>query len=743
MVQCSMFNVQSMSSAKIVKIIKLLLYCLASMPLLITPMTNFPFVFGRGLLMQFIIEIIFFLYLALAIADKNYRPKKTALLVLAGLFLSVMFLSSVFGAHFLRSFWSSVERFSGIFFLSHVFLLFIVLGAVFKDKNDWKKFLGMNVLVSVAMFAIAILSLFGVKFWGVDLGTRISGTLGNPLFLGLYFIITLIFALYLGFAAKNIKEKILWFLCSAIIFYGIILTQSRGALYGTIGGIMLGLLYYGLSNKRKKTRLAVGLFMALIVLAAGGLLVFRDSDFVRRHGVLNRVSDLSFASGTGNTRLMSWRVALQAIKERPLLGWGMEGFDVAFNKYYNPEFLKYSYYETWFDKPHNKVLEVAVDGGIIALLLYLLIFTAAGSRIRKKEKRGEFTSREAAVFIGGLAAYFAQNLFVFDTSVSYLLFFILLAFLNFNEKADAAPPKKIPAFLAAIAAIFGISLAWYLNLVPFKAAVQLRSAVLSVAGDKKIDLGSYKKGIGYFNPYKEDWRADLAKSAISSFVRKDNFYSQEENMFILDELKDNLKEYPDSTLFNMFLGIFYAEMGPLDKNYFDLAKKQFDAALLLSPKRQHLYFAMARMYALMGDKENQIKFSEAAINLEPKTYIPYWEGAKQMILAKQSDDPLVYEWLRRAAELGLMPENDMDFKMIFAVTHKYFFEQKNYEVLSGFYERWQVIEPKEAKWHAQRATAEYMLGRFERALAEIKKAIGLDGSYKAEGEAFIEMINNQ
>jgi len=730
-----------MSSIKLVKTIKLLLYCLAATPLIITPMTIFPFNFGRGLIMQFLIEVIFVLYLVLAIFDKNYRPRKNILIIVTGVYLAFLLISSLLGVHFFRSFWGNEERFSAWFYLLHIFGVFAVFIFVFKNKEDWRRFFAANITVGILMFAIAILSLLGVKFWGVDLGTRISGTLGNPLFLGAYFIIVLIFSLYLGFSDKNFKKKFLWFLCSVIIFCGIVLAQSRGALYGTIGGITAGLFYYGFFSKSKKIRVVMASFILIIIIAVSVPLIFRNSDFIQNNGILERITNLSFTTGTGNTRLMGWRIALQAMKERPLLGWGMEGFDVAFNKYYNPEFLRYSYYETWFDKPHNKVLEVAVDGGLVALLLYLFIFAASGWLIRGKERRGELSSGEAAILIGGLVAYFAQNLFVFDTAVSYLMFFILLAFIASKREDEGDISCKISPVIVLLFLGLGLAVGWFTNVSPFLAGAEFRNSVsiTEVDNTRKADLDGYKRAMKYFNPYKEEWRVDLAKSVIFSLKRGDGLYNEAEINFSMEELKKNIDEYPASTYYHMLLGGFYAELGVKDKKYFDLAKSELDRALELSPRRQHIYFNYGRLYGLMKDKESLIKIFNKAIELEPKAAIAYWEAGKQLYLLDPKNN-LANEWIMKSVEMGYLPDDNGEFIFVFKNFYDHFLQSKNYEVITNFYERMSKIEPDKASWHAQRATAEYLSGDKREALQEINKAIELDDSYRTEGEKFIKMI---
>ena len=76
------------------------------------------------------------------------------------------------------------------------------------------------------------------------------------------------------------------------------------------------------------------------------------------------LTNTSFSSGTSETRLMAWQSAWQGIKERPFQGWGLGNYEIVFNKYYNPKFLKYGFTETVWDKPHNWLLEIGVTAGI-------------------------------------------------------------------------------------------------------------------------------------------------------------------------------------------------------------------------------------------------------------------------------------------------------------------------------------------------------------------------------------------
>ena len=349
----------------------------------------------------------------------------------------------------------------------------------------------------------------------------------------------------------------------------------------------------------------------------------------------------------------------------------------------------------------------------------------------------------SAIFVGGMTAYFIKNLFIFDTPVSYLLFFVFLALLNFSQKNQTKSLNiKIPVIYIFISLTPAILIVLFVNISPLWASIKLRQNTTLFDISKRINVVGYKKAMRFFNPYKEEWRVDFSKSVIASLKTKKDSYNQEEMVYALQELKKNTAEHPNNTYYHMLLGIFYTELGTKDNKYFNYAKIELDRALELSPKRQHIYFAYGRLYELLKNKDGLIETFTKAIELEPNASISYWEGAKQMYLLDPENE-FIDKWLRKAIELGYLTEDNEQFLYIFKKTHSYFLENKNYKILSGFYDRMQQIEPKEAKWHAQGATVNYYLGNYSKALENIKRAIELDESYRIEGEKFIKMIDSQ
>jgi O-antigen ligase len=104
-------------------------------------------------------------------------------------------------------------------------------------------------------------------------------------------------------------------------------------------------------------RVALPAIIAVVVLV-GGFWLMSGTDFVQKSPVLSRFTNLSWADRTIDSRLTIWQMGWQAVKERPVLGWGPENFIVIFSKYYQPKLWNQ---EPWFDRSHNIYLDWLIN----------------------------------------------------------------------------------------------------------------------------------------------------------------------------------------------------------------------------------------------------------------------------------------------------------------------------------------------------------------------------------------------
>ena len=92
--------------------------------------------------------------------------------------------------------------------------------------------------------------------------------------------------------------------------------------------------------------------------------------------------------------------------------------------------------EPWFDRSHNVFMDWLIAAGALGLVAYLALYFSAiwtmwCSKYSKNHKNSRNEFIEKALLTGLLVAYFIHNIFVFDNLISYILFFIVLAYIHF------------------------------------------------------------------------------------------------------------------------------------------------------------------------------------------------------------------------------------------------------------------------------------------------------------------------
>ena len=422
----------------LIKISKFLLYLAPFAVIIVTPSTLFPFIVGKYTFFKVIIELALIAFLFGWGFGKNVpfpRLWKQPLVIVVTLFVAIFTLAGFTGVNPHASFWSNFERGEGSFLLLHFYGYFLLLLLLFQTMEDWKR-----------LFRVAITAGFLVMFYGVAAATgvsgfigsgfceRFAGSLGNPAYIGTFSIFMLFYVVYLA-VSGNWREK-KWqawnapILILLAIYFSVFLlfSQTRGGLLGLGIGVIAALFYltFALQSRRAR-RAALGAAAAFILLGTLGI-------YYRQHINLapwceeggNRILDVSFDGETINTRFALWKQSIEAWKERPMLGWGPENFNIAFEKYYNP------IHTVWFDRAHNIFFDYLVFGGALLLGAFIGIFAVFYTQFFAWRKRAESDAKvrvlQGALLFSLPIAYLIQGLVLFDVLPIYINLFLFLAF---------------------------------------------------------------------------------------------------------------------------------------------------------------------------------------------------------------------------------------------------------------------------------------------------------------------------
>ena len=75
-------------------------------PLIVSSGFYFPYIVPKTLVFKIVTEVLFLLFLGLAVIKKEYRPKLNLVLVLFFLYIATVFISSLINDGFYFSFWN-------------------------------------------------------------------------------------------------------------------------------------------------------------------------------------------------------------------------------------------------------------------------------------------------------------------------------------------------------------------------------------------------------------------------------------------------------------------------------------------------------------------------------------------------------------------------------------------------------------------------------------------------------------
>ncbi|TAJ15323.1 hypothetical protein EPO56_01190 [Patescibacteria group bacterium] len=708
-------------------------------PLFVANPLFFPFITGKGFAFRILVEILVALWLVLMLADPSARPRfslkqrGTWIFIALSLFVLSLGVSDIWSANPHKSFWSNFERMEGWIGLIHLYAFFVVLWSTIRDVKDWRMIFEVAIGVSVIEGLYGLLQLAGSLPINQG-GVRVDGTFGNATYLAVYMLFMAFFtALAYHWWGKG-KTKIRWWYGAAFVLQLIMIfyTATRGTILGLFGGAVLTvliILFFGERTKQVR-KWSVGVLIALAVLG-GGFFLAKDTAFIQSNDVLTRIANISLSEGS--TRFTIWNMAWQGFQERPIFGWGQESFNHVFNKYYEPSMYAQ---EPWFDRAHNEYLDWLVAGGSVGFLLYLSLFALALWFLWRP--KSAFTVTERALFTGLLAGYGFHNLFVFDNLLSYILFFTLLAYIAFREESNDASHgdenswwrhKASPSVIAMGAPILVsimVIVFYFANVSGIATAYNLIEALKPhekgiEENVRYIKLASETTGLG-----RQEAREQLVQFAVqakNASIGDEAFRSSVEG-YAIQQMSDEISRNPNDTRLRLFLGTFLRQAGRYEES-----KNQFDAALLLSPKKQQIYFELGILETLRGNKEKALELFKTAFELDQgyDTARLYYAAALTRSGNKALSDTLLIEKFQTTA-----PDND--------VLLQAYLDVRDYDAVIAIAKSRVVNDPKNVKKIVQLAAIYLEAGRRTEAIAALQQAIEADASFKAQGEYYIQEI---
>ena len=241
----------------------------------------------------------------------------------------------------------------------------------------------------------------------------------------------ILFTTLVVYKKTKVYKKIVLALGSIGSLIALITTYSRGAFLAFGGAILVWItlvIWEKLSSKIGSKKLIASIIVIIIcIMTVTGLLL--PEKLINR---FERIKNIE-ANRSLKTRIEMYKSSLTMIKENPLLGVGIGNYKPNYVSYIEESNISKSSVDLGHDHPHNLFLYIAVEQGIISLIIFLMIYFKSYQLAVRNYFNQQEKSYFGLVLIGILTALFIHSLV--DTTVRYghVGFYVIL-FGVFNLK---------------------------------------------------------------------------------------------------------------------------------------------------------------------------------------------------------------------------------------------------------------------------------------------------------------------
>ncbi len=362
------------------------------------------------------------------------RFDSNPLMLPLGCLLAVSCFATIFSISPMFSLLGGYKRYDGLASLIVYLCLFFLITQYVK-KEMVGVFINAIIISTCFMCIYGIVQYYNLDFfnWSTNYGGRIFSTIGHPGFFSAYLIMVLPLVYY-----QIVKGK--WYFIVALIliltvFY---LTKTRASFLGLIisSGCFLGLIGKDLLLRYRYKLITIFSIVLIITL----IMSFR----LEMNPVARIIEDIKVENkkvkllGTTNARYWNALVAMEIIKDYPVLGLGYGNMQNVYLKYINRVIAKTGgegYSWEMQDRVHISIFDTPVRIGILGGLITLWFIYSYARMIWCSFKEHRLL---VVALCSATVAYWGQNLFVFGHVPVITLFWFLVGLSVVSCKINTA-----------------------------------------------------------------------------------------------------------------------------------------------------------------------------------------------------------------------------------------------------------------------------------------------------------------
>ncbi len=612
-------------------------------PLLFSTQTAEIYEVPKMYFVYFASTILLTLTITKFIIDKKIKIPIGSVVITFSLFIVVQILSTLFSQDKYTSIFGYPTRLNGGLISQFAYFVIFLTGLISINTQKLKNLLFAVVFAGVAVSLWGIPSHFNADptclvltgkltsaCWQkeFDPTLRIFSTLGQPNWLASYLVLILPISLAFTFFYKENKVKLIFTVSSSLIFFTIILTNSRAGLLGLLVSFVIFALFMGTKAIKGNIKLISALctVFVIITLLFSPNLTSRITDFVtsQKQPISQSTQDVkptqsSLTSGgtdSGQIRLIVWQGALDVIKSSPILGTGPETFVSSYYKFRPQAHNQTTEWQFFYNKAHNEFLNYAANTGLLGLFSYMTFLALTILTIFKLKN----TTIVQKSIVAGIIGYLITIFFGFSTVSTQIIFFlVIIAALSDKTNFKTSPIYflKNPLIQQALILITLLAGLYTTTLfIRLYFAETLIRRAQNTSGTR--ELVAYRNAITA-SPFTNPYLATDFAYAIASYVNE--VTNTQSKSKLIDEANNLEKDTAALTLNNYLLNqriaktyLLIAQENPI---YLKEAKLYAQKLTQMAPTNPESYLILAKVQITASQNDEAILSAKKALELKP------------------------------------------------------------------------------------------------------------------------------
>jgi len=614
-------------------------------PLLFTTITTEIYEVPKMLFVYLLATIVLFATLFKFTLEKKLVLPIGLPVIALGIFLISQILSTLTSTDTYTSLFGYPTRLNGG--LLSTFAYFILFtGALINLNTDKIK----NIILALTFTAVAV-SLWGIPShfnrdpsclvltgeltsacWQKEFNPtlRIFSTFGQPNWLASYLVLILPISVALTLTFQK-QKQVIFALASVLIFWALILTNSRSGLLGFGASVLILAPLLGARTVKSNLKIIGVLIIsfALISFLFADTITSRIKDTIEsstQHASSQQAPTQSSltAGGTesGQIRLIVWEGAINIWKHWPILGPGPETFVNTYYQYRPATQNQTSEWEFYYNKAHNEFLNYLATSGTVGFLAYLFLIVSLIYTIIKSGKLKPEDSYFQKAAVAAIFGYLTTIFFGFSTVATQTTFFIICA--SALILAEKTQTKTISLKFTTLHMYQKILQTFVILLFVYTLTIVTRLYLADVQTNNAQNASNARALVSYNsafttspaqNPY---LLADFAyNTALYTQNTQDLQNKETLTKKALEAADLALDLAPNNYLTTQKVVKTYIILANIDPKYTDNLSRVSKKLTDLAPTYPPAYLLLAQTYVAIGDKQAATKITNQTLELKP------------------------------------------------------------------------------------------------------------------------------